>query len=247
MGIRDVEDGNFTRIHNEIIEQLALRKFTVYEHQCLWFLFRKTYGYGQKEDAISLSQWVKGTGIKKQNIAVVLNKLVERRVINRTKARGRGRVSIYGFNKYFETWDTPHPEKVCPDIPIEKVCLGIPISEEKVCVDIPEKVCVDIPTKERKKVVAAAAAGIVRDPYVAAYEHVWGRLVSSPYEGERLHEWAGRVPLEAWQYALTESAKANAKNWKYLEAILVRVERDGFTPANGSATTTVNFTMEGII
>src|SRR5574343_180678 len=95
MGIRDVEDGNFTRIHNEIIEQLALRKFTVYEHQCLWFLFRKTYGYGQKEDAISLSQWVKGTGIKKQNIAVVLNKLVERRVINRTKARGRGRVSIY--------------------------------------------------------------------------------------------------------------------------------------------------------
>lgn len=248
------KENGFTPIANELMEVLARSKFTTREYKCLLFLLRKTYGYSKLEDAISLSQWVKGTRLYKIDVSRTLQRLAERNVIvSTTSGSGRGAKTVYRFNKHYEQWDqdgkaSPKGSEVTTPFEWKKGSEVTTNPEpEKGSENAEKRVAASLPTKERKKVVAAAAAGIVRDPYVAAYEHVWGRLISSPYEGDRLHEWAGRVPLEAWQYALTESAKANAKNWKYLEAILVRVERDGFTPANGSTTTTVNFTMEGII
>jgi len=253
------KENGFTPIANEIMEVLASSKFTTREYKCLLFLLRKTYGYSQREDAISLTQWIDGTGLYKIDVSRTLQRLVARNVIViTTSGSGRGATTVYRFNKHYEQWDqdgkvTPKGSEVATSFEWRKGSEAATHSEpEKGSENADKRVAKPLPTKERKKVVVAAAANgsepmPVRDPYVAAYEHSWGRLISSPYEGERLHEWAGRVPLEAWEYALTESAKANAKNWKYLEAILVRVERDGFTPANGSTTTTVNFTMEGII
>ncbi len=225
--MRDVEDGNFTRIHNEIIEQMALGKFTAYEHKCLWFLFRMTYGWGKKEDAISLEQWQKGTGIDKRNVKRVIDSLIKRKVILCTKgADGRGHAATYGFNKYFERWET-----VCVDTPNKTVCVDTPFVEETVCVDTPETVCVDTPTKERKKVAAATTADVpepmpIRDPYIAVYERYIG-VVESQVAGERIADWASRLSIGAWEYVLREAHDHNARNWKYITPILQRVEREG--------------------
>lgn len=224
-----IENGNFTRIHNAILEKMAEGKFTAYEHKCLWFLFRMTYGWGKKQDAITLNQWAEGTHIDKRNVKRVLDGLIKRKVILCVKGPGgRGHVATYGFNKYHEAWQT-----VCVDTPKETVCVDTPISKETVCVDTPETVCVDTPTKERKK---AAATGVVRDPYVLAYERYIG-VVESPIAGERIADWAGRLSIGAWEYCLKEAHDNNGRNWKYMTAILQRVEREGApvqdVPKNG--------------
>lgn len=249
------KENGFTPIANELMEVLASSKFTTREYKCLLFLLRKTYGYSKLEDAISLSQWVKGTGLYKIDVSRTLQRLAARSVIvATTSGSGRGAKTVYRFNKHYKQWDqdgkaTTKGSEAATSFEWKKGSEAATHPEpEKGSENAEKRVAASLPTKERKKVVAAATGfDAPRDPWVEAYERIWGRLISSPYEGDRLHEWAGRVTFEAWQYALTESAKANAKNWKYLEAILIRVERDGFTPANGSTTTTVNFTMEGII
>lgn len=98
-----VEDGGFTRIHNAILEKLALTDLNGSEFRCLMFLFRKTYGYGKKEDKISLGQWSEGTGSKRQNIWRTLNSLVARKIIYFID-HGPKRAQTWGFNKYMETW-----------------------------------------------------------------------------------------------------------------------------------------------
>jgi phage replication O-like protein O len=102
-----IDDGDFTRIHNEILEKLALARFTASEYRCLMFLLRMTYGWQKKEDAISLSQWAKGTGIdpeKRHNVLRTLQALVAKRVIC-TKSHGNNHAATWAFNKHFEEWD----------------------------------------------------------------------------------------------------------------------------------------------
>jgi len=102
-----IDDGEFTRLHNTIFEKLAVARFTASEYRCLFFLFRTTYGWQKKEDAISLSQWAKGTGIdpeKRANVLRTLRGLVAKRVIY-TKSNGNNHMATWGFNKHFEQWD----------------------------------------------------------------------------------------------------------------------------------------------
>lgn len=103
-----IDAGDFTRLHNTILEKLAVARFTASEYRCLMFLFRATYGWQKKEDAISLSQWAAGVGLdaKKDrgNVLNTLNSLVAKRVIC-MKVNGAGHVSTWGFNKHFDDWD----------------------------------------------------------------------------------------------------------------------------------------------
>ncbi len=97
-----IEEGNYTRLHNAILEALAKARFTGSEYRLLMFLFRKTYGYGKKEDRISLTQWCEGTDMKRTAVCEYLARLVERRVITKEAVS----LSVtYGFNKYMEQWD----------------------------------------------------------------------------------------------------------------------------------------------
>ncbi|MBI5447822.1 MAG: replication protein [Gammaproteobacteria bacterium] len=60
------EDG-YTKIANELLEALARIRIPGETHQVLDTVLRKTYGYGKKEDAISLSQFVLATGLSKSH------------------------------------------------------------------------------------------------------------------------------------------------------------------------------------
>jgi phage replication O-like protein O len=237
-----VENGNWLRIHNGIFERLAKVRVTGREASCLFFLFRMTYGYQTKEKPISLSLWAEGTDIDKRHVKAVVDGLVDRKIIYRVEGkRGRGNTAIYGFNKYFEQWD--NGEKVPHTVPIKKVPSTAPFTEpdaqEKVPSTVPEKVPSTGTIKERKKREAAAPT------FVTLYEQTWGRLVESPYIKERIEDWEKRVTIDGWRYALEESAKADARNWKYLTRILDRIERDGFSaPTQPQSSPVIDFTME---
>lgn len=114
-----VEDGNWSKVHNGIWKALARTPLTGGEFRCLMFLFEKTYGYRKKEDKISLSQWSDGTGMKRQNVWVLLQGLIKRNVIYAT-SHGPKRAMTWGFNKYHEQWDIAsvmpeHDNSVLPD------------------------------------------------------------------------------------------------------------------------------------
>lgn len=100
-----IDNGDFTRIHNEILGQLATARFTALEFRCLLFLIRMTYGWQKKEDVISLSQWAEGIGIdtkNRGNVLTTLNGLVSQGVIY-MRSNGNNRPATWGLIKaYFE-------------------------------------------------------------------------------------------------------------------------------------------------
>ena len=97
-----VDDGDFTRIHNAILEVLSKARLSGAEFRCIHSLLRKTYGWEKKEDRISLSQWAEGTDTKRPHVLETLNALVKKNIITR-RIEG-GQVPVYGFNKYIEQW-----------------------------------------------------------------------------------------------------------------------------------------------
>lgn len=96
-------DKNWTRINNSILELLATTNFTARELRCLLFLFRTTYGFNRKEQAISYTEWEQGTNMRRAHIHATLQGLVARKVIVKTDTGTRSK-SVWAFNKYFEQW-----------------------------------------------------------------------------------------------------------------------------------------------
>lgn len=94
------EDG-FTKIANEILEALARTRIPGEARQVLDTIFRKTYGYGKKEDVISLSQFVLATGILKPNVCASLKQL---KAMNLIIQKDNDVANAYSINKDFEAW-----------------------------------------------------------------------------------------------------------------------------------------------
>lgn len=96
-----LEDG-FTRISNEIIEALADIRISGEEMQCLWVVFRKTYGWGKREDNIYLGQFALMTKIDKPHIIRALKKLGNKNIIVAKKGNGGGKK--YRLQKDTSKW-----------------------------------------------------------------------------------------------------------------------------------------------
>ena len=86
----------------------------------LWFIFRKTYGWHKRYDAISLSQFEQGTGLKRSHVCRSIKKLVDLNIIYRgspnndtthSPQKGTIPIQVYGFQKDFEKWGVV-PKKV---------------------------------------------------------------------------------------------------------------------------------------
>lgn len=74
-------DNGFTRIADEILENLMKINLSSYQTRILFFIFRKTYGYGKKEDWISVSQIAEATGIKKSHVSRTKSELLTRKIV----------------------------------------------------------------------------------------------------------------------------------------------------------------------
>jgi len=75
-----LEDG-FTRVANEIFDNLCKINLSAYQTRVIHFIFRKTYGYNKKEDWISVSQIVIATGLHKAHVSRTKKELILRRLV----------------------------------------------------------------------------------------------------------------------------------------------------------------------
>lgn len=105
-------ENGYTKIANEIMDALCKIRISGEATQCLNFIIRKTYGWGKKQDRISLSQFTKNTGVKKTNVCRAINKLKNMKIIIQIQD---DKGSLYEFNKDYEQWEVV-PKKSSPQI-----------------------------------------------------------------------------------------------------------------------------------
>lgn len=96
-------EGGYTRLANEILEALCRYRIRGEEMQCLLTVIRKTYGYGKKVDAISLSQFAAMTGLKRPNVVRALNGLLSKKILAVIK-KDTTSISNYSLNKDYSGW-----------------------------------------------------------------------------------------------------------------------------------------------
>lgn len=99
-----LEDG-YTRIANEILEELAKTQLSGHEWRMVMVIWRQTYGWVKKEDSIALSQFINRTEMPKARCKEALDSLCDRKIIIRGVPENRySKPRIYKFNKHFHQW-----------------------------------------------------------------------------------------------------------------------------------------------
>ena len=149
-----LEDG-FTRLANELIEELLLARLSSRQWCVVIALARKTYGYNKKTDDIGLSQLADLTGLAKSHVSVTVRELEDRRIISRKQGKFG---HIMGINKNHEQWTgverraAPRvtvPVTVTESVTVTDLDLGV---TELVASGVTETVTTkDNPTKDNKQ------------------------------------------------------------------------------------------------
>jgi phage replication O-like protein O len=102
-----LEDG-YVRIANELYDAI-LEKLSSYRHvKVVMAVIRKTYGYGKKEDDITISQLASLTGIHRNHVGATIKSLEQMRVINPVRAGQYG--LVIGINKHHGQWQKEEPK-----------------------------------------------------------------------------------------------------------------------------------------
>jgi len=154
-----VEDG-YTRIANELLEQVMAAPFTLRELRVVMAVIRLTYGWNRKQARVTGGLLEKLTGIHATTCAKVLSSLIEKDVIVR-KGGSRSPVSL---NKHAEEWKVEQPKRVIPE-PLTK-CTD---SGQNGLSDSGQN---DLPSKDMKDITTADAvvnAQILRDAFEVFY------------------------------------------------------------------------------
>jgi len=137
-----IEDG-YTKIANELLEQISRVNLSSYELRVLMAIIRKTYGFNKKEDYISLSQLAEITGIRDNNICRTLKKLKAK---NMVVSNGH----VQGIQKDYDKWviqtDTIQTDTIQTD---NKT---IHLDNKVIQTDI-KKLSKQIDTKEKKETI----------------------------------------------------------------------------------------------
>ena len=99
-----IENG-FTKIANEILEQLSKRKLNGAQTSILFTVFRFTYGFNRKSHELSLTFIENHTGIKKKRLSPELKSLIDNRVLTVFSESSYDHKSReIGFNKNYDEW-----------------------------------------------------------------------------------------------------------------------------------------------
>ena len=92
----------YTKIADEILEQMARIKLSPTQYRILFVIWRYTYGFNRKEHNLTLGFISKATGCEKRQIQRELKDLEERRIIFQNVTNGVGRK--IQFNKNHDEW-----------------------------------------------------------------------------------------------------------------------------------------------
>lgn len=102
MGSPQLEDG-YTKIANEILDNLAKIRIPGEAMQMLLFIIRKTYGFNKKRDGIATSQIMTGTNLGRRGVERARSILRRMNLISTDKNDGTFYLT-YSFNKHFRSW-----------------------------------------------------------------------------------------------------------------------------------------------
>src|SRR4051794_39239815 len=95
-------ENGYTKIANEIFEEVAKIKLSPTQYRLLLVVWRFTYGFNRKEHSMSLNFLSQATGCDSRQIQRELKKLEERKVIfQRIKSGSYRKIS---FNKNHDEW-----------------------------------------------------------------------------------------------------------------------------------------------
>lgn len=97
------KENGFTPIAHTILENLGNAALLGSEYQVVICVLRKTYGYGKKEDWISLTQFEKFTGLSRPTVVKTLKNLVARNILVKSP------LLAYKFNKDWDSWVVKPP------------------------------------------------------------------------------------------------------------------------------------------
>lgn len=102
--MKDVQlENGYTRIANEILEQLATIKLNGTQLRIMLIIFRYTYGFQRKEHELSLSFLSNAINCDKRQLQRELKKLEKLNIINQNIKSGSYRK--ISFNKNYDLWN----------------------------------------------------------------------------------------------------------------------------------------------
>ncbi|WP_338754890.1 replication protein [Bacillus sp. FJAT-52991] len=94
----------YTRVANEILEEVSSRKFNATQLSVLMIVWRMTYGFNRKDHDIALSFFIKATGFSKRNIQEAINVLVKAQILIETQPASFNQTRRITFNKNYDDW-----------------------------------------------------------------------------------------------------------------------------------------------
>ncbi|WP_336822981.1 replication protein [Sporosarcina sp. USHLN248] len=113
-------ENGFTKIANELLEQIATFKFNGSEFRIIMTIWRFTYGFNRKSHPLSTSFIAEAVGIENSRVRKVLKKLIDNNVIHVLEEATFNESRVLAFNKNYASWkvekdwrgeETPHCDK----------------------------------------------------------------------------------------------------------------------------------------
>lgn len=99
-------ENGFTRVANEILEQVTQYKFNGTQYKLIMVVWRFTYGFSRQQHEFSNSFFAEATGANLKTIKKELGRLIEELVITEVAPATFKSGRILAFNKNYETWKT---------------------------------------------------------------------------------------------------------------------------------------------
>lgn len=149
---------------NDILSALVRASLHGAEYQVVLFVIRKTWGFNKKEDAISLTQFEKETGLARSTVCRVIKRLVARRILVSRKTLP---ITTYGFNKLFSQW------VVAPTPLVAQMNRGSSVDETGVVAPVGHTKATTTKAILQKQEPEKKTEGIERTFKRLAVEHAW--------------------------------------------------------------------------
>ena len=96
-------ENGYTKIANEILDAFARYRIPGEQMQCVFYIFRRTYGWGEKLAKIKLKHFVENTRMSKPAVSRALKSLKDKKIIIVIKKDNESH-STYGINKRYKEW-----------------------------------------------------------------------------------------------------------------------------------------------
>lgn len=94
----------FTKVDNNILEEVSKRKFNASQLSVLMIVWRMTYGFNREDHELAVNYFVQATGFSKRNIQDTLNSLIDGKVLKETQQASFNQTRKIAFNKNIDEW-----------------------------------------------------------------------------------------------------------------------------------------------